>query len=556
MAWPDEDQSREAMRGWWISVALATVCAGLLRSYGIGDREFWLDESNTFLALRWLYDRGGDAPLFVQATNLLYYVALGQWTAVAGESEVAYRAFSALTSTACVPVLALAARRIMSSRAALVVAVLATFHALHIYYGQEARAYAAWTLSLSVATWLGIRAAQLGGAASWGLYGLSVLVALGMHVLTLVWLPASLGVVLVTAERKRALRSWFVTTLGVTLLFAPYLWFVCRPVLGAGVGAWAASAWDPLLALPASLWALMPGGVYPGYLRGLSLLSQSTTPLVPDLVAMTAVGASALVGFVLLGVVAAATSRMKTSAASRKVVALAVLSLGPLVLLWAASMLVTPAYVAGRYDLLAWPAFVLLLGIAIESLATSLSRSRERVARASLVATLVIAALLPILRFALYEEKETLHYRRAAALARIARAEDLILCFEYDADELAYPLARAGVSAKTVSFPSWLDRQIGWVDHALELRPSRREAHRQDAAERAELVAETLRAGRQVWLLDDSLFAGLAPDDRSAVPQRMINQHLRVALFRAGMRLGDDTEDLGIHEIEFAKELR
>jgi mannosyltransferase len=124
-------------------LAVLTAAAAALRFGTLGLQSFWYDEAVSVglvdLDLTGLLDRIPES----ESTPPLYYVLAWGWTAAFGTGEVGIRSLSALLGTLAVPAFFLAARELTGSvRAALVVAALAAFNPLLVWYSQEARAYA------------------------------------------------------------------------------------------------------------------------------------------------------------------------------------------------------------------------------------------------------------------------------------------------------------------------------------------------------------------------------------------------------------------------------
>ena len=124
-------------------LALLTAAAAVLRFATLDLQSFWYDEAVTVglvgLDLTGLLERIPDS----ESTPPLYYLAAWAWTGVFGDGEVGIRSLSALIGTLTVPAFYVAARELTESkRAALVVAALAAFNPLLVWYSQEARAYA------------------------------------------------------------------------------------------------------------------------------------------------------------------------------------------------------------------------------------------------------------------------------------------------------------------------------------------------------------------------------------------------------------------------------
>jgi mannosyltransferase len=139
----------------WLRVAALTAAASVLRFATIDVQSYWFDESLTAHLLRLPFGDMLRETVDRELTPPLYYLIAWPWAHVVGSGEPALRSLSALFGIATVPVAWLAARRLASPRAGLVVAALVAFNPLLVWYSQEARPYALWTLlgALSILLW-------------------------------------------------------------------------------------------------------------------------------------------------------------------------------------------------------------------------------------------------------------------------------------------------------------------------------------------------------------------------------------------------------------------
>jgi mannosyltransferase len=124
------------------ALAALTSVAALLRLYGIGHQGLWFDEAYTVMLVKLPLGRMLSTIPKTESTPYLYYLLAWVWTHIVGRGAAELRALSALFGIAVVPVAYLATKRLLrSSRTGLVVAALAAFNPLLIWYSQEARAY-------------------------------------------------------------------------------------------------------------------------------------------------------------------------------------------------------------------------------------------------------------------------------------------------------------------------------------------------------------------------------------------------------------------------------
>ncbi|HNQ22380.1 MAG TPA: glycosyltransferase family 39 protein [Phycisphaerae bacterium] len=610
--------------GWVFGLLLATLAGAGLRFLGLGGRDFWFDESCTFIYVHQLFCWPEGSSLLRESTNLPYYLLLSGWTWLLGDSEAAYRSLSALAATLTVPLLGVVAWRLGGRAAGLVGAALAACNPLHVYYAHEARAYALWVLLLAVMLWLLVEAARRERSAVWWVtYATMALLALHVHYYTVFFLAASVSVVALRWPRRtptgtdetplsrgadkiplprradktplphggegrvrgegptrppspleqeqtlprdatrvppspdaslegrgvppaapgedwrRTLRRWLVVTGIIAVAFVPYSLLAVLPAAGGGGNVWLAEQWQPRSALGHSLWAFLPAGDYPAHLRGLSLASPDTRPVgSPGLVAIARI-APALLLLALLALLArqaAAPATQPDSAADVDAEAdtpvairgrhffLSVLTLGPLVLAWLYSALIRPIYLPGRYDLVAWPAFAVWMAVLVAQSARLCRPPHQWRCPLVLTVVLVACSAVPLARLLLWRPPPSPAHLRAEKLTRLAGSGGLAIAFSYDRDYLLYYLHRAGFAGRIISFPTWLDEQIGWVDTEADLARAATGALDREV-ERVLREVEGCRAqGDRVFLLGDSL------DPLGTGPREVLHQRLFRAL--------------------------
>lgn len=530
-------------------IAVITTVGAFLRLSGLSDRDFWFDESCTFIYVDQLFDWPEDSDLLSESTNLPYYFLLRGWVAVFGGAEAAYRSMSAVAALLTIPILAFVGYRLRGSIGAIVCAALVAVHPLHIHYAHEARAYALWTLLLAFTLLLLVEACRRGRTWWWMFFGLSLVACLHLHYFTIYWVPASVAVVLFSPDRRGALRRWTVTVALTGLAFLPYMVLAILPAARGGGGAWLAPDWDPIMAIPNSLWAMLPSGGYPTHLRGLSMLSRDTMLHQPLWLIQIAWTVPAVIVAIMLIVLALRprinrNTQSESRGAVMEHVAFVALTLVPLLLAWAYSVMIRPTYLAGRYDLVVWPGLMVWLAVIIVDAASTISsRWRSSIAGAVCV-VLAACSLIPVARMAALKPQPSFHHVRAERLTERSNAGDLALAFSYDRDYLTYYLHRADFPGRIVSYPSWLDRQIGWVDTPADSREQMIPALRRDANERVKLIGDVLDRGDRVWMLWDSM------DRQGSSPRSAIYGHFARSADTAGLRIESVDSLVGIYEIK------
>jgi len=152
----------------------------------------------------------------------LYYLLLGWWRALAGESDVLARVFSVLPGTASIALVYATGRRLFGVTAGLVAALLMAVSPLPVFYSREARMYGPVACLVLASFWLFLRASDRSrGAGHWLMYGLLGTAAALVHYAgLLIVLAQPLTALALPASARRRLRPLVVTTLGIALVTA------------------------------------------------------------------------------------------------------------------------------------------------------------------------------------------------------------------------------------------------------------------------------------------------------------------------------------------------
>lgn len=147
-------------------VTVATLLAGALAAYRLGDKSFWTDEGYTISHaisppadfFRVLVTREANAAVHSLLEFGLVRVSTAEWWV---------RLPSALAFTASVPLTYLLVRRLFSPRIGAFASVLVSVNAFALEFGQEARTYALFLAWSTLATWLFVRYVQQGDRRAW-----------------------------------------------------------------------------------------------------------------------------------------------------------------------------------------------------------------------------------------------------------------------------------------------------------------------------------------------------------------------------------------------------
>lgn len=184
-------------------VGALTVCGAILRLYQLGTESFWIDEALTRMWITAPRLSGTFASITEGVHPPAYFLCLRAWAAVTGTSLESMRIFSALFSIATIPLFFVFARHLMGRAAALFSTAILALSPFHVYYAQEARAYA-FIVFLEVAFALslcrGMRSIEEGrepGRSDWvALYSTSFLLIYSSYLSALV-VAAGIAVALI-----------------------------------------------------------------------------------------------------------------------------------------------------------------------------------------------------------------------------------------------------------------------------------------------------------------------------------------------------------------------
>ena len=219
------------------SLVLVCVVGLTLRLHQIGTASLWSDEAFSawwiHKPLRFLWTDG----LVIETTPPLYYTLLKAWAALAGDGDAALRAFSALASTATIPVVFLLGVELAGAPVGLLAALLFAIAPAQIYFAQEARVYAllpfAYGLTLLGLLRFVVAAARQGAQADrWALllYAGAATALLYLHatsVFTVAALAACGALLLLRTPRRRAALPVFLSAhVVIGLLALPQAWAI------------------------------------------------------------------------------------------------------------------------------------------------------------------------------------------------------------------------------------------------------------------------------------------------------------------------------------------
>ena len=484
-----------------------SILAAAVRLWGIADGELWFDENCTFYIVHHLFDWPADGPdPLREVAHLPYFFLLHLWTSIVGETNWGMRSFSALIGALGVFVLGLLGTRLGGRRVGLIAAVLAALNPLQVYYSQEARGYTIWLLAVTLCIYSLYKAADTLKKRWWLVYVVVAWLTVLTHYFTLAWFFGTIGGVLIACDRRRFLRQWLVSHAVLAVALLPVIWFLVIPLSEGGSKPWFREMWaayPPPLAVPKSIWAMLPSGGYPAYLGSLGVAVDAVSlewgavmSFIARWVPMVVVACAVL----LPTVRRRPTERPDPQGLNRAIGFLAILSLAYPLAAFMHSWLWEPTYIVGRYDLAAWPSLVLAVACLIERAAASLSTTngRQTAARWGFTVVLLLCSgiVLAGMRFAAVPNDSR---ERAREIADTVGSNDLVISLGKYKLFVLHEWHQLDFHAEVISFPPQHDRQLCWYDADAELADSA--GIEKGVSDVTRRIEEALARGRRVWLL-------------------------------------------------------
>jgi len=197
-----------------------TIAGLLLRFYNLGANSLWLDEASTLMFARqslagiWESTAGGEfnPPLFYWLEHAILLL---------GESEFVLRFLPALLGVLTIPVVYFVGKEFKDQNVGLIAAALLAFSPFHIYYSQEARAYAPMLFFFSLALLFYVRANRSDEVRSWALFGLFSAVSFWMHFYAIV--PIAVLILHALVTRAGAIRHDILSARNTAIAVAAFV---------------------------------------------------------------------------------------------------------------------------------------------------------------------------------------------------------------------------------------------------------------------------------------------------------------------------------------------
>lgn len=349
-----------------IGIVLLAGSALLLRMYQIAAHEIWYDEAESYSL--------ATIPNGLKHSNTppLYFLLLRAWMSVAGTDEQAMRLLSAISGTLFVLVILWVGQALFNPSVGWWSAMFSAVAPIHIYYSQEARAYALMMLLVLMAYGLVWQALQRMTFVSWLLAATVASSAAYTHYFALIALLPTVLLVGIRPRAERTRRAW--AAFACALLFSGLLLLpliVSKSLISTHFTGWSTDwikeVWNgtpPALAIPKSL-EIFGLGSHKGLASNLALIKGY--PYVESEQGLRLLGLATLIGLGIWVAMKKGDDHLNIPDVGERKVWLMGALFVPLAVLWSLSFY-RPIYLVGRYDVIGFPAFAMVVGFGLAKL--------------------------------------------------------------------------------------------------------------------------------------------------------------------------------------------
>lgn len=184
-----------------------TLIGGFLRFFNLGSNPLWLDEAVTLQFAQQTFGEYWHTVASGTDFNPPLYIWLIHGIISIGTSEVVLRLLSAVCGTLAIPAMYLMGKEFLDKNVGIIAAALITFSSEHIFYSQEARAYAMFVLVIIFQIWLYWKAINKNTSYFWILFGLASALCCWTHFYG--FIMTAILVILAPVMMFREFRSGF-----------------------------------------------------------------------------------------------------------------------------------------------------------------------------------------------------------------------------------------------------------------------------------------------------------------------------------------------------------
>jgi mannosyltransferase len=349
---------RSRRRAHLVCLGLVLLLGASLRLFRLDHQSLWFDEARTLQTARMPLGEMLDRFKAGDSHPPLGYLLLYGWTSIFGPSDLAARGFPALFGILILPLIYWVGASLFNRRAGLLSALLASTSVFHVYYSQEVRTYSLLCLLGFASHFLLYKALAENKNRYWLGYGVLITATLYVHYYGFFLAAVGCAFVLIRPGRRRVdLQKFLVVSIWAGLAFTPWLYLILRAVQGSIIRA---GDYIP----PMSLFQIWQ--TFDAY-TGLSSVRAFGGELDTILVAL--VTTATLLGLVSgLATLKIRGRTLLPSTANRGGWVFVVCIFGATLALPMLVSVFRPMYLADRFSIVAWPGFILILGLGLSKI--------------------------------------------------------------------------------------------------------------------------------------------------------------------------------------------
>lgn len=491
---------RKPDRAWLAIVTLILFGAFALRLWNLGTQSLWHDEAwsvfSGYHPLAW-----GQLGTDVNAPPI-FYMTLGLWQRVSGDSVWAMRCWSALLGTITVAVAFLIACRWFSPSVAALTGVFVAVSPMLWVFSQEIRAYVAMPLLALILLLLSDGLLSSGSRRMW-LWLLTIeLITLYVHNLSVplvAWLNVTVILAWLLQRHWRRLILWLIAQVGVFVLYLP--WLATQQPTGTLLNT-------PPKVTPALLW-----DIWQSYFTGIKAMVGADSLLMALTAAFGVIGLAAVIAALIR------SRSRRTRLLLSQAILLPIFELG---IILAAHIDFHP-----RYFIVGIPATLILIGVGLNTLPWRVPTIRLITAvGASAVAIAIMVRMTSVLYSSpIYQHDD---FRAIAQrYARLGTDDAIIIPYGWE-PTLDYYSRKMNFTARFVNVPLHSDGET----IIKRLQADLKNVHRAEVLTWYQLPADVRGAyscilGAMGQHSDDLTVSGIKTDTYESLSSNMVQPLIR-----------------------------
>jgi mannosyltransferase len=344
--------STRSSKIFWITICAIMILGAGLRMYGLTRQSLWLDEANGVRIAEKSF-KEMVSELQKDVSPPLHYFVLHTWIKTFGSGELSVRSLAALFGILLIPVICYIGSSLFNRSVGFISAFMASISQFHIAYSQEVRMYSMLALLGLLSMFFLYKAVTTNVRTSWMAYVVCTVLTIYTHNYGLFIAASGVVFFVICATTQKAKWRIFLITQGIiAVCYVPWLPTLIMRHFQSG----AIVGWIP---------QMRAYHVYQTFKTYSGLVFNLFNPVFNKLI--IAMGLVAFFCFFIAGIFSVRKHRRLLVPYVENSTSLLLL-LCYLFVALAIPMIISlkkPIFIADRYSIAAWPAFVLIVGVGI-----------------------------------------------------------------------------------------------------------------------------------------------------------------------------------------------